>query len=97
MEYTADEFYRLMEAVEEQGGSHIDEVHDPVYHKKLTGDMIKGHEMTYCGEMAQFEIPYFGLDLKGKELPEQKLIVCAIDDRIGLWPRYASANAGGTE
>lgn len=94
MYYERDEFFRLLESIENQDGIHLDELHDNVYHSDLINDSGgKGVEVVYCGEAALFEVPYEALGDHGV-LTTVK--VCAVDDRLGLWPRFADANAPGT-
>lgn len=83
--YTEAEFFRLYEAVEEQGGIHIDEPHEG----HIIVDLQFGLE--YCGKNAQFDLTYH--DYASEE--ECLVRVCAEEDRIGLWPRFADAHAPG--
>lgn len=92
MHYRRDEFFRLLDEIEFQGGSHLDETHDNVYHTEFVGEKIKGHEVEYCGENALFEVPYFA---EGDNDTMRTVKVCAVDDRLGLWPRFAGASAPG--
>lgn len=93
MYYERDEFFRLMEAIEAQEGIHLDEVHENVYHGDLLNDSgRKGVEVVNCGGAALFEVPY---EAVGELGVLTTLKVCAVDDRLGLWPRFASANAPG--
>jgi hypothetical protein len=89
MQYSTDEFFRLMAEIESQGGHHLDETHDPVYHTELAGKspQAEAHEVEYCGQNGLFLIPYNGGETE----------VCAVCDRIGLWPRFAAARAPGSE
>lgn len=96
MKYTQDEFFRLMEAIEEEGGEHLDETHDAMYHTKFTGDKMKGLEVHYCGLDVMFDVPYVGLDINGQPMQVQPVKVCAVDDMVGRWPRFSHANAKGT-
>ena len=94
MYYNRDEFFRLMEAIEEQGGDHLDEIHEHVYIPDLINNSgRKGIEALNCGASALFEIPYESVGEHGM-LTTAK--ACAVDDRLGLWPRFAAANAPGT-
>lgn len=92
MKYNMDEFYRLMESIEDQGGEHLELTHDPVFHIELTGPHVKGEEVLYCGESAMFAIPYEPL---GHEGTMDSITVCAVDDAVGRWPRFANAHAKG--
>jgi hypothetical protein len=91
MHYEQAEFFRLMESIENQGGVHLDEAHENVFHTKLAGDHVKGIEIGYCNESALFEVPYTGEDGVVTDIR-----VCAVDDRMGLWPRFADAQAPGS-
>lgn len=97
MHYDQDEFYRLLDAVEEQGGAHLDGDHEPHLHTKLTGDSpeYQSIEVKYCGVPALVEVPYEPLDKFGNVQPVQPVKVCLIDDWMGLWPRFRAANAKG--
>lgn len=99
MRYTQDEFFRLMQAIEDQGGTHLDQTHDPVYHTEFAGShpQAKGVEITYCGLDVMFEVPYEGLDKHGADLGVQPVEVCAVDDWVGRWPRFADAAAPGVD
>lgn len=92
MKYKPDEFFRLMAAVEEQGGEHLDESHDTVYLMPDKDKGLPGLELDYCGQSMLFVIP----DLPG-ESPPGKTKVCAMDDDMGLWPRFRDARAFGAE
>lgn len=92
MKYNEDEFFRLMEAVEADGGKHIDEPHTDAVHE-MTGNLLKKQSVHYCGSPVQFEVPYrFGT---GSSEVLALGTFCAIDDCMGRWPRYASADAEG--
>lgn len=91
MKYPQDQFFRLMEEIEFQDGVHLDATCENRYVTPLTGDKVKGVEVAMCGENALFEVPYEPL---GSDTIS-KVRVCAVDDRVGLWPRFAGANAPG--
>ncbi len=96
MRYKDEEFFRLMDAIEADGGQHLNERHGNVTHPELTGEhrLDEAHEVHYCNVQAQFEVPYlYGENDAAGVISFIK--VCAVDDCIGLWPRYASANAPG--
>lgn len=95
MRYSQNEFFKLVDAVEDQGGKLLPEIHENVYHTQFCGDKIKGEEVVYCGEEALLEIPYEGTDRNGVELGVQPIKVCAVDDMVGRWPRFAAAGAPG--
>lgn len=94
MYYRRDEFFRLLDEVEFQGGALLDKTHDNVYHTEFTGEdkRVQGHEVEYCGENALFTVPYFG---EGDNDTQLAIEVCAVDDCMGLWPRFANAEAPG--
>ena len=76
MHYDQAAFFRLMESIENQGGVHLDEAHENVFHTKLAGDHVKGIEIGYCNESALFAVPYTGED----GVPGGVIRVCAVDD-----------------
>lgn len=89
--YTQSEFFRLVEEVERQGGTHVDANHDIVVHDALA---ISGQPPATqnCNESALFDVPY---EPMGNSGTLAMIRLCAIDDRIGLMPRFADANAPG--
>lgn len=99
MYYSQNEFFRLMEAIEDQSGVQLDETHDAVYHTDLAGDnpKVKGFEMQYCGLDVLFEVPYDALDIEGNEVGVHPITACAVDDWMGRWPRFANAKAPGED
>lgn len=88
MQYTPDDFFRLATEIEEQGGAHLDEVCEDRYFK-LSGEKQKGVEIGYCNDSAIFEVPYVGRDKNGRDMPVQPVKICAVDDAVGRWPRFA--------
>lgn len=102
MKYDVDEFFRLVDDVRDQGGTWLsDERHDHVFFpsfsgpKKPDGQLING-DLKYCGDYGLFDIPYLDQDKSVSPTPES-IKVCAVDDCIGLWPRFAKANAPGRD
>lgn len=87
--YTKEEFLRMIDIVEEQGGAYLDTPHDVVVHDDLKADDDKPVTQN-CGEPALFEVPY---EPSGYDGTIDSLVVCGVDDLMGLWPRFASANA----
>jgi hypothetical protein len=87
MDYEKDEFFALIEDVEDQGGEHLDEL---CKHRRyeFTGDSIKPVVLPGCGNAALFRVPYEAIDKKGKEAGVQPIVVCAVDDDMGRWPRF---------
>lgn len=90
MHYTKDQFFRLVEAVEDQGGTYLD---DLCSHRtyELLGDKARYKTVTIggCGEVALFEMAYE--DMHGGVGP---ITMCAVCDSMGLMPRFADQVAG---
>ena len=95
MQYNRAQFLRLVEAVEDQGGKHLDERCEAKRYE-LTGDRSKFDFVVLpgCGQRALFEIPYDALDLQGNEAGVQPVKLCAHEDSLGLMPRFADQVAG---
>lgn len=89
MLYTEDEFMRLWKTIEDQKGTHIAEDHTDKFD---TGLHMR---IEYCGFEAQFDVPYVYYPPESEDAEERIVRVCAVDDRMGLWPRFASAEAKG--
>jgi hypothetical protein len=83
VEYQQDEFFALMEQVEDQGGDHLPE-RCKAQRYTFTGDQIKPVTLPSCGNETLFSIPYVG----EKDKPSA-ITVCAVDDNMGMWPRFA--------
>ena len=84
--YTQDEFLRLIEAVEDQGGQYLDEHCKPVRAFDFTGDVpLKERDkaLSYCGQPSLFDVPY-----EDEHGGQGKIKVCAVDDGMGMWPRF---------
>ena len=90
--YTQAEFYRLIEEVESQGGEHVDAAHDIVVHDALD---LSGQPPAAqnCGEPALFDVPYEPMGYDGTLAT---IRMCAVDDRMGLMPRFMPPNAPGS-
>lgn len=91
--YTQDEFFRLIAEVEAQGGDLVDATHDIIVHEELAMKGDKEPVQQNCGEAALVDVPY---EPMGDEGTLAMVRLCAIDDRIGLMPRFALANAPGS-
>lgn len=90
MKYTQEQFFRLLNEVEAQGGTYLDKVHEDSYYTELCGGPVTDVQMQHmanCRENSLFTVPYDGGELE----------VCAKDDMIGLWPRFKVAKATGAE
>lgn len=92
MNYSKDQFFALMEAAEEQGGELLDEVCDARTYS-FTGSRSKKVTFPMCGNSTIFDIPY----LEDSDAPllvgagptaQPRIKVCAVDDGLGLWPRF---------
>jgi hypothetical protein len=83
--YTQTQFLNLIDAVEEQGGMHADELCENRYITEFAGgnEFVKGHELVMCNEVAIFRVPY-----KGEKDKTGEVRVCAVDDGMLWWPRF---------
>lgn len=100
MNYEQEEFFALVEAVEYQGGELLDELCKSRKYT-FTGDKAKPITLAGCGNQSLFRVPYeaYGirLDEEGSELVEAGLhpvVVCAVDDDMGRWPRFGGDRFG---
>lgn len=113
MDYHPDDFMKLSEQVEAEGGSCLAE---PCVGKTFSykePDGRGGHRWirlstTRCNTSARMQLPYDATQpvriYEGKErIVDHKgegkgahntLIVCAVDDAVGLWPRFAHCMSG---
>lgn len=116
MNYSPDNFLRLMDEAERQGGAHSSDVCKPQNYKlkmPVPGNPSKrkwrNYTTTGCGSEARFLIPYdpskpVTVQHKGvttEDRPTESsraamnergagmAVVCAVDDAMGLWPRFA--------
>lgn len=82
MKYNHDEFVELIEVVEAQGGTLLDDPHAV----KVTKHTTPRGEMTVrtsgCGAYSMFEVPVEG----GKPA-----VLCAVCDNMGMMPRFLEA------
>lgn len=86
MEYSQDQFFALMEAVEEAGGQHLEDVRCASRLYKWSGNQIKPARLPGCGNQTVFAIPYTADDKAVATVHE--IIVCARCDDVGMWPRF---------
>ncbi len=95
MNYEQEEFFELVETVEKDGGELLDTFcEDQVY--KFTGKHSKSVTLAGCRNQSLFSVPYNALGIKrsedgGSELVEvglHPIVVCAVDDDMGRWPRF---------
>jgi hypothetical protein len=87
MNYDQEEFFDLIEAVESQGGELLDEMCKSIKYE-FSGKESKPVTIAGCGNTSIFKVPYNALDIKGKEVGLHPVVVCAVDDDIGKWPRF---------
>lgn len=98
MNYHPDDFLRLLEGVEAEGGAMLpDRCRATKYALRIPDAdselRFRDFFTTGCGQDTRFVLPY--------KLPKGKLgekmesrggglvTVCAVDDEVGKWPRYA--------
>lgn len=86
-------FIALCDAVEDQGGELLTETHWPetlIYETKNSKGRKRTEEAesTGCGRETLFDVPYemYSTD---DTVEEGMIKVCAIDDMMDLWPRFA--------
>lgn len=99
IQYHPDDFLRLAEEVEAQGGVNLPRRCNPRKFKlplPKTGGGKGWKELftTGCGQESLFEIPY---SLPGGRLGKKMrdrggglVVACAVDDDMGKWPRFAN-------
>lgn len=98
MKLGPDEMLRLMEVVEEQGGAQAEGRCQPSkYRLKETPDgKFKDFATTGCGQETRFLVAYLKPDKQAAGNAKIQgetgtLSVCANDDLMGRWPRFANA------
>jgi hypothetical protein len=91
MKYTHDEAIELMDAIEEQGGEHLDQTCSAKKYS-FVGDKMKPVVRPGCGEDLMFEVPYVG-----EHDTKASVTVCAVDDDLGKWPRFGGDRFGREE
>lgn len=97
MKYSQDEFLELMERVEYQGGSFLDDVHEKRV-VRIPKQAEKGRRSTIelgCGHQSLFEIPY-ELENPGPAGELGIIRVCAVEDDVGKWPRFQKEPEDGS-
>lgn len=83
--YSKDEFFALMGAIEAAGGEHLDETCSPKTYN-FSGPNSKPLVIAGCGNSSRFEIPYERAVQGARR--RQTVNVCAVDDNVGMWPRF---------
>lgn len=92
IEYTPEQLGQLMDIVEAEGGTHLDdEMCKMRTYRITTGPKPITANLPGCGNRTLFEIPYdvFHPGTNAKSLGTVK--VCAICDAMGWMPRYMGA------
>ena len=89
MKYSQEEFFDLMERVENEGGEHLDDICG-VRQYTFSGPHTKPLTDPGHGEVTLFKIPYLHED----DSTAGELTVCAVDDDMGRWPRYGGDRFG---
>ena len=87
MNYEQEQFFELIERVEDQGGEFLDDMCSARRYT-FTGDKVKPVTLAGCGAQTLFRVPYEATSVKGAALGERSLVVCAVDDGVGGWPRF---------
>lgn len=90
MNYSQEDFIELIEAVEEQGGTHLDEdcaKKVVLVKKRVPRGKTSRFALARCGNASLFEIPY-ELEDTGTAGEVGIIRVCAVDDNVGAWPRF---------
>ena len=84
MVYTEADFQRLVGAVEEQSGQHLnDQCKAKTY--RWTGTNEQPRVIEGCGNHMMFDVIYEPYN-EGNVV--QTVKVCAVDDNVGMWPRF---------
>lgn len=94
MNYSQNEFFALVETVEEQGGEHLDKLCKAQTYK-FVGNKQKPMTLPSCGNSALFLVPYEAINRDGSEAGLQPVEVCAVDDDMGRWPRFGGDKYAG--
>lgn len=101
MDYTPDEFLVLLEEVERQGGVHLPDPCTPQSFRLKQPDAkgeMKWKEvfLTGCGKDMRFAVTYepaAARNAKERQAMQERgagfATVCARDDDMGKWPRFA--------
>ncbi len=98
MRYHPDDFLRLEEVIEQQGGTRASGKCTPKkFSLKVPDAEGKVRSREYytggCGKESLFIVPYrkpSSRDEKGATIEggTGTLVVCAVDDSLGRWPRF---------
>ncbi len=89
MNYSQDEFFKLLEAVEAEGGQHLAErCHRDVPFVFTGPAKPQLPELGSCGNYSLFEVPYEAQTKSGDNVGLQPLQACAVEDDMARWPRF---------
>jgi hypothetical protein len=87
MVYTEADFQRLVAALEDQGGQHLnDQCKAKTY--RWTGTNEQPRVVEGCGNHMLLDVQYEPYQ-DGSVV--QSVTVCAVDDNVGMWPRFRHA------
>lgn len=86
MNYTPEQFFALIEAVEEQGGELTDDLCAARTYD-FCGEKSKPVTLSGCGNTSIFEVPYEAED-EGDVGELGLLRLCGVCDDLGLTPRF---------
>ena len=87
MIYSHQSFFDLIEAVEEQGGEHLEKSCE-VRRYEFVGPKGKPFIPPTHSDPTLFLLPYDAIDKHGAEVGAQPIEVCAVEDDMGRWPRF---------
>jgi len=87
VDYLNTELMDLMDQIAEQGGEHMDRT-CVSREFEFVGPHSKPITLRYCNNDTVFAIPYEALDKEGREAGLQPVEVCAVEDNVGMWPRF---------
>lgn len=94
MNYTHEQYERLLDAIEDAGGQHLDEKLCGARKYTFTGPVGKEDDpdraiwLQGCGNYAIFEIPYEAHIHGTNAAVLQPIELCAVCDDIGGMPRF---------
>ena len=89
MNYGQDQYFDLIDEVEDQGGELQEDLCSNTRYD-FTGPKSKPVTIAGCGNQSIFVVPYEGIVRKDGEVEPgvYPLAVCAVDDDLGAWPRF---------
>lgn len=96
MMYSREEFFALIEAVEDDGGEHLDKTCE-VRRYEFVGSKSKPFIPPSHRDPTLFLVPYEAADKRGLEMGTQAVEACAVEDDMGRWPRFGGDRYAGPE